>query len=43
MKYQVVVVSGSIFFETNDELVAHEYARLTRATGWKNVIMKEVL
>ena len=42
MKYQVVV-SGSIFFETTDWLMAHEYARLTRATGWKNVIVKEAL
>ena len=35
MKYQVMVM-GSIFYETNDELVAHEYARLTRS-NWKNV------
>jgi hypothetical protein len=42
MKYQVLV-SGSIFYETTDELAAHEYARLTRATGWKNVTVKEAL
>jgi hypothetical protein len=42
MRYQVVV-SGSIFFETTDELLAREYARLTRATGWNNVTVREVL
>jgi hypothetical protein len=42
MKYQVLV-SGSIFFETQDELAAYEYARLTRAAGWKNVSVKEAL
>jgi hypothetical protein len=42
MRYQVWV-EGSIFYETQDELVAHEYARLTRATGWKNVTVREVL
>jgi len=42
MKYQVLV-SGSIFYETQDELVAYEYARLTRANGWKNVTVKEAL
>jgi hypothetical protein len=42
MKYQVLV-SGSIFYETTDELAAHEYARLTRVTGWKNVTVKEAL
>ena len=43
MKYQVLV-SGSIFFESADELVAHEYARLTRANGWRDVsVVREAL
>lgn len=40
MRYQVVVY-GSVFFESDDELIASEYARLTQAR-WKNVTIRKV-
>lgn len=40
MKYQIIV-HGSVFFETDDILLAEAYAHHTR-TMWKNVSIKEV-
>jgi hypothetical protein len=41
MKYQVLV-HGSVWFETDDVLLADAYAFHTRQVGWKNVTVKEV-
>lgn len=39
MKYQVLV-SNSVFFATDNELEAHECARLYREIGWKHVSVR---
>lgn len=39
--YQVIV-SGSVFYETNDELIAGAIAHTYRAIGWTNVTVKEI-
>ena len=36
MNYRVMV-SGSLWFESKDELVACRYASLVREQGWKDV------
>lgn len=41
MKYQVLVY-GSVWFETEDVLLADAYAHHTRMIGWKDVTVKEV-
>ena len=40
MNYQVIV-SGSVLYETDDELIASAVAHNYRAIGWKNVTVKE--
>ena len=41
MKFQVKVC-GSIFYETDDELIAGRIAWHYRNIGWKNVKVEEV-
>lgn len=40
---KMVAVSGSLWFESKDELVACRYASLVREQGWKDVRVEEVL
>ena len=35
-----IIVSGSVFYETEDELIADAIAHNYRTIGWKNVSVK---
>jgi hypothetical protein len=35
-----VIVSGSVWYETNDELIADSVAWNYRTIGWKNVLVQ---
>ena len=41
MRYQVIVY-GSVWLTTKDELVANAYAHYTRASGWKQVEVEKI-
>jgi hypothetical protein len=38
-----VIVSGSILYETDNELIAYRVAANYRTIGWKNVSVREAL
>jgi len=42
MRFQIIV-SGSVLYETDDELIAHGVARNYRTIGWKNVSVRDTL
>ena len=42
MRFQIIV-SGSVLYETDDELVANGVAWNYRTIGWKNVSVKDTL
>jgi hypothetical protein len=42
MRFQIIV-SGSILYETDDELIANAIAWNYHTIGWKNVSVKEIL
>lgn len=39
MNFQIIV-SGTVMYETNDELIAYGVAANYRTIGWKNVTVK---